>query len=210
MGCPSWCCFFVQQIFLTWDDKEWSCVLPYFKCMQLQIWIEWLCVFTVGVLISPYPNQEGNVSPGTCNPEETSLPGLPLSWSPTLFSGSGPVTLPPVPRTEKTIEREIGRAKDLPAPRYESCCPNTYELYNIVSFATPVGFHPEPHFRLVWTCYRAVCVHKDTLYLTMWVEEHYFVTKCRNYRSTGLLCGTSWRNQMFEMHCVTKKFLVGT
>ena len=24
-------------------------------------------------------------SPGTCNPEETGLPGLPMSWSPTLF-----------------------------------------------------------------------------------------------------------------------------
>ena len=44
-------------------------------------------------------------SPGTCNPEETGLPGLPVSWSPTLFSGSDPVGLPPVPWTEKTIER---------------------------------------------------------------------------------------------------------
>ena len=44
-------------------------------------------------------------SPGTCNPEETGLPGLPMSRSPTLFSGSGPVGLPPVPWTEKTIER---------------------------------------------------------------------------------------------------------
>jgi len=44
-------------------------------------------------------------SPGTCNPEENGLPGLPLSWSHTLFSGSGPVRLPPVPWTEKTIER---------------------------------------------------------------------------------------------------------
>ena len=44
-------------------------------------------------------------SPGTCNPEETGLPGLPVSWSPTLFSGSGPIRLPPVPWTEKTIER---------------------------------------------------------------------------------------------------------
>jgi len=41
---------------------------------------------------------------GTCIPEETGLPGLPVSWSPTLFSGSGPVRLPPVPWTEKTIE----------------------------------------------------------------------------------------------------------
>jgi len=33
------------------------------------------------------------------------LPELPMSWSPTLFSGSGPVGLPPVPWTEKrTIE----------------------------------------------------------------------------------------------------------
>jgi len=40
-------------------------------------------------------------SSGTCNPKETDLPGLPLSSSPTLFSGSGPVGLPPVPWTEK-------------------------------------------------------------------------------------------------------------
>jgi hypothetical protein len=40
-------------------------------------------------------------SPGTCNPEETGLPGLPMSWLPTLFSGSGPVRLPPVTWTEK-------------------------------------------------------------------------------------------------------------
>jgi len=44
-------------------------------------------------------------SPGTCSPGETGLPGLPVSWSPTLFSGSDPVGLPPVPWTEKTIER---------------------------------------------------------------------------------------------------------
>ena len=43
-------------------------------------------------------------SPGTCNPEETGLPGLPIFWSPTLFSESGPVRLPPVPWTEKKIE----------------------------------------------------------------------------------------------------------
>jgi len=43
-------------------------------------------------------------SPDTCNPEETGLHGLPVSWSPTLFSGSGPVGLQPVPWTEKTIE----------------------------------------------------------------------------------------------------------
>ena len=44
-------------------------------------------------------------SPGTCNPEETGLPGLPVSWSPTLLSGSSPIGLQPVPWTEKTIER---------------------------------------------------------------------------------------------------------
>ena len=44
-------------------------------------------------------------SPGTCNPEETGLPGLPISWSPTLSSGSGPVGLSPVPWTENAIER---------------------------------------------------------------------------------------------------------
>jgi len=44
-------------------------------------------------------------SPGTCNTEQTGLPGLPVSWSPTLFSGSNPFGLPPVPWTEKTTER---------------------------------------------------------------------------------------------------------
>jgi len=43
-------------------------------------------------------------SPGTCNPEETGLPGLPVSLSPTIFSGSGPVGLPPVPWTEKQLK----------------------------------------------------------------------------------------------------------
>jgi len=43
-------------------------------------------------------------SPVTSNPEETGLPGLLMSWSPTIFSGSDPVRLPPVPWTEKTIE----------------------------------------------------------------------------------------------------------
>ena len=38
---------------------------------------------------------------GTSNPEETGLLGLPMPCSPTLFSGSGPVGLPPVPWTEK-------------------------------------------------------------------------------------------------------------
>jgi len=43
-------------------------------------------------------------SPGACNPEETGLSGLPMSSSPTLFSGSGPVGLPPVPWTEKKLK----------------------------------------------------------------------------------------------------------
>jgi len=43
--------------------------------------------------------------PGTCNPEETGLPWLPLSSSSILFSGFGPIGLPPLPWTEKTIEK---------------------------------------------------------------------------------------------------------
>ena len=41
-------------------------------------------------------------SPRTCNPEETGLPWLPVSWLPILFPGSGPIGLLPVPWTEKT------------------------------------------------------------------------------------------------------------
>ena len=40
-------------------------------------------------------------SPATWNPEGTGLPGLPLPFSPTLFYGSRPVELPPVPWTKK-------------------------------------------------------------------------------------------------------------
>jgi len=43
-------------------------------------------------------------SPSTCHPEETGLPGLLMSWSPTLFSRSGPIGLPPVPWTEKQLK----------------------------------------------------------------------------------------------------------
>jgi len=43
-------------------------------------------------------------SPGTSNSEENDLPEIPVSSSPTLFSGSGPVGLHPVPMTETTIE----------------------------------------------------------------------------------------------------------
>ena len=43
-------------------------------------------------------------SPDTCNPKQTGLPGPPVSWSPSLFSGSGPVGLSPVPWTEKQLK----------------------------------------------------------------------------------------------------------
>ena len=43
-------------------------------------------------------------SPDTCNPEETDLPGLPMYWSPNLFSWSDPVGLPPIPWTEKQLK----------------------------------------------------------------------------------------------------------
>jgi len=43
-------------------------------------------------------------SSDTCNPEEVGLHGLPVSWSHTLFSGSGPIGLPPVPWTEKQLK----------------------------------------------------------------------------------------------------------
>jgi len=45
--------------------------------------------------------------PGTCNLEETGLPELPVSWSPTLFSGSGPFGLPPVPWTKKKKQFKV-------------------------------------------------------------------------------------------------------
>jgi hypothetical protein len=48
------------------------------------------------------PAQRRPGSPDTCNPQDTGLPGLPMPSSPTLFSRSGPVELPPAPWTEKT------------------------------------------------------------------------------------------------------------
>jgi len=43
-------------------------------------------------------------SPGTCKPEETGLPGLPISSSRILFSGSGPLGLPLFPELKKQLE----------------------------------------------------------------------------------------------------------
>ena len=51
--------------------------------------------------------------PGTCNPEETGLPGLPISLSPTLFSGFGPIILPPVPWTGKNWKFATFRPRSL-------------------------------------------------------------------------------------------------
>ena len=48
--------------------------------------------------------RQSSGSTGTCNPQETGLPGLPMSWSPTLFSWSGPVRLPSVPWIEKQLK----------------------------------------------------------------------------------------------------------
>jgi hypothetical protein len=63
-----------------------------------------------------------------------------MSWSPTLFFGSGPLRPPPVPCTEKTIEREVGRAKDLSALRYKLQC--HYNSLTVVTyfwqFSTPM------------------------------------------------------------------------
>jgi hypothetical protein len=42
---------------------------------------------------------------GTCNPEDTGLPGLSMSWSPTLFSGSGQSDYHLFPGLKKVIER---------------------------------------------------------------------------------------------------------
>ena len=56
-------------------------------------------------------------SQDTCNPHETGLPELPISWSPTLFSGSGPVGLPPLLWTEKQMKSRhfSSDAKVIPA-----------------------------------------------------------------------------------------------
>jgi len=81
---------------------------------KLSMWsITYLCWCSCRTFESQKPreaHQGGRIlarqcpgSPGTCNLEETGLHGLPTSRSPTLFSGSGLVGLPPVPWTEKTI-----------------------------------------------------------------------------------------------------------
>ena len=49
--------------------------------------------YQVGLVLA----QQCPSSPGGCNLEETGLSGLPLSWSPILFSRNSPVALPPVP-----------------------------------------------------------------------------------------------------------------
>jgi len=65
-------------------------------------WCDWRTFWRKNAAArSPRGSRQCPSSPGPCNPEETSLPGFPMSWSPTLFSGSGPVGLPPVTWTEK-------------------------------------------------------------------------------------------------------------
>jgi hypothetical protein len=66
-----------------------------------------------------------------------------MSWSPTLFSGSGPVELQPVPWIEKTIEREVGRGKDLSGHLY------TYyqNTHTIVKTPTHYKTHTYTHTR---------------------------------------------------------------
>jgi len=47
----------------------------------------------------PVLERQCPVSTGTCNLEETGLPGLQISWSRNIFSGSGPVGIPTFPWT---------------------------------------------------------------------------------------------------------------
>jgi len=61
--------------------------------------------------------RQGRRSSGTCNPEYTGLHGLPVSWSPTLFSRSGPFGLRSVRWTDKTIERSLMFLR-----RVDHCC----------------------------------------------------------------------------------------
>ena len=51
--------------------------------------IEWYFEGNNAAWRSPIVARQCPGSPGTCNPEETGLPGLPVSWLPTLFSGGG-------------------------------------------------------------------------------------------------------------------------
>jgi len=95
-----------------WHPPHWlSSKRPNYQCGVLLIFAGAIEGHFEGKM--PWEGHQGDLvlawqcpsSPGTCNLEETGLPGLPVSSSPTLFSGSGPVGLPPFPWTEKTIER---------------------------------------------------------------------------------------------------------
>jgi len=91
----------------------------------------------MGVLFLQYPG-----SPGTCNPEQTGLPGLPVSWSPTLFSGSGSVGIPTVPWTEKQFER---------APFFVIAAAETWSDGQISEFFLSVLQKLEQQARNVWS-----------------------------------------------------------
>ena len=75
-------------------------------------------------------------SPGTCNPKETGLPGLPVSWSPTLFSGSGPVGLLPASGRKKIWKfvnfRPTRRSLLLRRPGWTDKILNFFESLEIV------------------------------------------------------------------------------
>jgi hypothetical protein len=80
-------CYFVVELVIE------LCLLIYVEFLY-SVQVTWW--YTVLVLARQHAGSQG-----TCNPEETGLTRLPLSWSPNLFSGSGPVRVPPVPWTKK-------------------------------------------------------------------------------------------------------------
>jgi len=75
-------------------------------------------------------------SPGTSNPEETGVLGLPTSWSPTLFSGSGPVGLPPAPWTEKTIENSHFSSDAEVIAAAETCLDGQHSEFFLVTYTS--------------------------------------------------------------------------
>ena len=102
---------------IFWDQDE-ILLIEYFQRAKLSThsityhcWYNWRTFWRInagrgkGTKGALFLHDKPPAHQALCNPAETDLSGLPLSWSPAIFSGSGPVGLPPVPWTEKTIER---------------------------------------------------------------------------------------------------------
>jgi hypothetical protein len=94
-------------------------------------------------------------SPVTCNPEQTALSLIQMSWSPTIFSRSDTVGLPSAPWTEKIIDRStfFPQAEVISTAQSRLEGNNTDFLSGLQSYRIGV--------EVLWTSWGVCCLNTD-------------------------------------------------